>query len=121
MSEVILVVHLLIALGLIGTVLLQRSEGGALGIGGGGGGGGSGGGMFNARGAGSALTRLTAVLAAAFFVTSITLTILATKDSKPSSAFDNVQGTDGKKEGGKVKLPVLPKPADPTKPVVPTN
>ena len=57
MQEVRLVVHLIIALGLIGMVLLQRSEGGALGIGGGGGGGGN---LFSARGVGNALTRTTA-------------------------------------------------------------
>ncbi|MGI9463390.1 MAG: preprotein translocase subunit SecG, partial [Aestuariivirgaceae bacterium] len=57
MTTVLLVVHLLIALGLIGAILLQRSEGGALGIGGGGGGGGS---MFSSRGAANLLTRVTA-------------------------------------------------------------
>ena len=75
MQEVLLVVHLLVALGLIGVVLLQRSEGGALGIGGGGGGAGS---LFSARGVGNALTRTTAYLAVAFFATSIALTVLAT-------------------------------------------
>jgi preprotein translocase subunit SecG len=118
MSEVILVIHLLIALGLIATVLLQRSEGGALGIGGGGGGGG---GMFTARGAGSALTRMTAILAAAFFVTSITLTIISTKKSAPTSAFDKVGGSEKSGTSKKVGVPVLPKPADPSKPAVPTN
>ena len=117
MSEVILVIHLLIALGLIGSVLLQRSEGGALGIGGGGGGGG----MFTARGAGSALTRTTAILAAAFFVTSITLTILSTKKSAPTSVFDKVGGTEKSGTSKKVGVPVLPKPPAPTKPTVPTN
>ena len=66
MQEVLLVVHLLVALGLIGVVLLQRYEGGALGIGGGGGGGGN---LFSARGVGNALTRTTAYLAVAFFAT----------------------------------------------------
>ena len=71
MTEIILVIHLLIALGLIAAVLMQRSDGGALSIGGGGGGGG---GLFTARGAGNALTKPTAVLALAFFISSITLT-----------------------------------------------
>ena len=75
MEQVVLVIHLIIALALIGVVLLQRSEGGALGIGGGGGGGGN---LFSARGVGNALTRTTAYLAVAFFCTSITLTVLAT-------------------------------------------
>ena len=126
MVEIILVIHLLIALAMIGAVLLQRSEGGALGIGGGGGGAG---GLFTARGAGSALTRITAGLAVAFFATSITLTILSVKSSTPKSAFDNVAApgkpaADGKaKDENAVRLPVLPKApeADPSKPKVPTN
>jgi len=77
METLVLVVHLIIALALIGVVLLQRSEGGALGIGGGGGGGG--GSLFTARGAGNALTRTTAYLAVAFFCTSIALTVIATQ------------------------------------------
>ena len=75
METLILVIHLIIALALIGVVLLQRSEGGALGIGGGGGGGGN---LFTARGVGNALTRTTAYLAVAFFCTSIALTVIAT-------------------------------------------
>jgi len=124
MTELILVIHLLIAIGLIGTVLLQRSEGGALGIGGGGGG--AGGGMFTARGAGNALTRATAILALGFFITSITLTVLATRSSAPTSVFENVEGTAkpgkaGETSGGTFKLPDLAKPKDPTKPQVPTS
>jgi len=123
MTELILVIHLLIALGLIGTVLLQRSEGGALGIGGGGG---AGGGMFSARGAGNALTRTTAVLALCFFITSITLTVMATRSSTPTSVFDNVGGTakpgkPGETSGGTFKLPDLGTPKDPSKPQVPTS
>ena len=86
MQTVLLVAHLIIALGLIGVVLLQRSEGGALGMGSGGGGGGN---MFSARGVGNALTRTTAWLAVAFFATSITLTLLATKRTGGGSVFDS--------------------------------
>jgi preprotein translocase subunit SecG len=74
MATVLLVIHLMIAAALVGVVLLQRSEGGALGIGGGGGGGG---GFLTGRGTANLLTRVTAGLAAAFFVTSLSLTILA--------------------------------------------
>jgi preprotein translocase subunit SecG len=90
MQTVLLALHLLIALALIGVILLQRSEGGALGIGGGGGGGG--GNLFSSRGVGNALTRTTAFLAAAFFFTSITLTVLATRGNLfgTGSAFDQV-------------------------------
>jgi len=75
MSTVILLIHVMIAVALVGVILLQRSEGGALGIGGGGGGGG--GGFMTGRSAGNALTKTTAILAACFFVTSLTLSILA--------------------------------------------
>ena len=94
MQTVLLVVHLIVALGLIGVVLLQRSEGGALGMGGGSGGGGN---LFSARGVGNALTRTTAYLAVAFFATSIALTLLATHRSGGGSVFDKAgsqtQGT----------------------------
>ena len=83
MQTVILVVHLLIALALIGLVLMQRSEGGALGIGGGGGGGN----LFSARGVGNTLTRTTAILALAFFATSILLTVMSTHQGRATSAF----------------------------------
>ena len=76
MAQFILVIHLLLALGLVGAVLLQRSEGGALGIGGGGGGGGGMAGFLTGRGTANLLTRITAGLAACFMVTSITLAIL---------------------------------------------
>jgi preprotein translocase subunit SecG len=84
MTTVLLVIHLMIAAGLVAVVLLQRSEGGALGIGGGGGGGG----FLTGRGTANFLTRLTAGLAAAFFLTSIVLTLLANHPDKPKSIFD---------------------------------
>jgi preprotein translocase subunit SecG len=73
MQTVLIVIHLLVVLALIGVVLLQKSEGGALGMGGGGGGGG----FMTSRGSANVLTRATAVLAAVFFVTSLLLSILA--------------------------------------------
>ncbi|MDE1174249.1 MAG: preprotein translocase subunit SecG [Parvibaculaceae bacterium] len=80
MATIILVIHLMIAVALVAVVLLQRSEGGALGIGGGGGGGG----FMSGRGVGSALTRATAILAAAFFVTSLALGFIAARGGKSS-------------------------------------
>ena len=71
MQNVVLIIHLILALCLIGTVLLQRSEGGALGIGGGGGG------LVSQRGAATALSKITWGLAIGFLVTSLTLTVLA--------------------------------------------
>jgi preprotein translocase subunit SecG len=73
MATVLLIIHIMLALALIGVVLLQRSEGGALGIGGGGGGGG----FMSGRGAANFLTRATAGLAAAFFATSLILALVA--------------------------------------------
>ena len=82
MITVLLILHLMIAASLVGVVLLQRSEGGALGIGGGGGG------FMSGRGAANFLTRVTAGLAAAFFSTSILLTLLATRTERAPSVFD---------------------------------
>lgn len=72
MQTVLIVIHLLVVLALIGVVLLQKSEGGALGIGGGGGGG-----FMTSRGSANMLTRATGILAAVFFATSLLLSILA--------------------------------------------
>jgi preprotein translocase subunit SecG len=100
MQTVLLVVHLLIAIALCGIILMQKSEGGALGIGGGGGNGGLGN-IFSARGVGNALTRATAFLAVAFFATSIGLTLIATRGQVgQGSAFDNVQTPAQQQEGG---------------------
>ena len=100
MQTVLLIVHLLIALALIGAVLLQRSEGGALGIGGGGGGGS----LFSSRGVGNALTRTTAMLAAAFTVTSIILTLMVTRAGPGGSIIGGdappAQGTTQEQPSG---------------------
>lgn len=121
MIEVILVIHLLISLALIGCVLLQRSEGGALGIGGGGGGGGS---LFSSRGVGNVLTRTTAMLAVAFFVTSISLSMMARGSRTPTSVFDGItteQGDTTGKNGADSILPQLPGSTTDTGPQVPTT
>ena len=81
MITVLLILHLMIAAALVGVVLLQRSEGGALGIGGGGG-------FMTGRGAANFLTRVTAGLAAAFFGTSMLLTLLAAHTERAPSVFD---------------------------------
>ena len=93
MAAIVLIVHLLLALGIIGFVLLQRSEGGGLGIGGGSSGGGGGmGGLVGSRAAASFLTRGTGILAGLFFVTSIVLAILsgAGEDRSRSLITDSV-------------------------------
>jgi preprotein translocase subunit SecG len=83
MTTVLIVIHLMVVLALIGLVLLQRSEGGALGIGGGGG-------FMTGRGAGNVLTTSTAVLAAVFFLTSIGLALLAKIESRPSDILERL-------------------------------
>ncbi len=91
MENVILVVHIIACIGLIGVVLLQRSEGGALGIGGGGGGGG----LMSGRGAASALTRTTMILAAVFFATSLVLTTISTRSAaSQGSLADALEAAD---------------------------
>lgn len=105
MSAIILTVHLLIALALIGTILLQRSEGGALGIGGGGGGGAN---VFSSRGSANALTRATAILAVCFFATSITLALLARGGGGGSVADDIAPAADTLNPGLAVPAELAP-------------
>ncbi len=85
MATILLVIHLLIAIALVATILLQRSEGGALGIGGGGGGG-----LVSNRGAGNLLSRASAILAGLFFLTSISLTLLYKQEGGNASILDTV-------------------------------
>jgi preprotein translocase subunit SecG len=85
MQTVLLVIHFFIAAVLIGSILLQRSEGGALGIGGGGGGG-----FMSGRGAANSMTRLTAMLAIGFFASCILLTVLARFEHQSRSIIDSI-------------------------------
>jgi preprotein translocase subunit SecG len=101
MQIVLIVVHLMIVLALIGVVLLQRSEGGGLGIGGGSG-------FMTARGAANVLTRTTAILAAAFFATSLTLSIIARYGERPIDILDRVPAQGGGQSGGSGILDQLP-------------
>ena len=86
MQTVLIVVHLMIVLALVGVVLIQRSEGGGLGIGGGSG-------FMSARGTANALTRTTAILAVLFFVTSLGLGILARYQARPTDILDRLPTT----------------------------
>jgi preprotein translocase subunit SecG len=81
MQTVLIVIHIMVVLALIATVLLQRSEGGALGIGGGGG-------FMTGRGQANVLTRATSILAALFFATSLGLTLLANAERSHGSIFE---------------------------------
>lgn len=82
MENVILTVHMIVALVLIGVVLIQRSEGGGLGMG-------SGGGM-SGRAPGTAMTKLTWILAAGFLATSMSLTVLASRKSGGDSVIERL-------------------------------
>ena len=103
MQEVVLVIHLMLAVALVITVLLQQSEGGALGIGGGQGS------MMSGRSAANLLTRLTTIIVGCFFVTSLVLAWMAKQDASSSSVLDGVD------------LPAVIEtvPADPVVPQVP--
>src|SRR5215470_16102937 len=95
MQTVIIVVHLMIVLSMIGVVLLQKSEGGGLGMGGGGAGG-----FLSSRGTANVLTRTTALLAMGFFLTSLVLSILAGFDRKPRSIIQNTGSTPAQQAPG---------------------
>ncbi len=88
MQAVLIVIQLIVSVALVGVVLLQKSEGGALGMGGGGGGGGFGS-LFSPRGAADTLTRTTAILAILFFVTSLSLTVVALHSRPKGPSLDS--------------------------------
>ncbi|NRQ14458.1 preprotein translocase subunit SecG [Ensifer sesbaniae] len=86
MQTVLLVIYLMVVVALIGVVLIQRSEGGGLGIGGGSG-------FMSARGTANALTRTTAILAALFFVLALAMGILARYQPQATDILDRIPGT----------------------------
>src|SRR5215510_10253328 len=92
MQTVLIVIHLMVVVALVGVVLLQRSEGGGLGIGGGSG-------FMTARGAANALTRATGILAIAFFATSLGLSLLARYGEHPIDILDRAP-VSGEQNGG---------------------
>src|SRR5581483_9601543 len=119
MQTVIILIHLMVVLVMIGVVLLQKSEGGGLGMG-------SGGGFMSSRGTANVLTRATAILAAIFFSTSLLLSIVASIDRKPTSILQG--GAAGSSEvpgtpGGvfnQLREPATP-PAAPAAPEAPKS
>jgi|TARA_B110000263_G_scaffold106587_1_gene93054 preprotein translocase subunit SecG len=112
MQNVVLVIHLILALGLIGIVLLQRSEGGGLGIGGGGG-------SSSGRPSSTALGKVTWLFAIAFIITSLTLTIIAAKNSQGDSVIERL-GTESSEDSKTQPLgdDLLP-PSDTDDPLTP--
>ena len=121
MQTIIIGIHLVVVLAMIGVVLLQKSEGGGLGMGGGGG-------FMSSRGTSNLLTRATAILAAVFFSTSLILSILAGVDRRPTSILGG-SGTPGAPSGtpapaapGGSLLDQFPAaPAQPTSPQAPRS
>lgn len=95
MENIILTIHVILAVLLIVSVLLQKSEGGALGIGSGSDS------LMSSRSAGSFLTKFTSVVAIMFIITSITLTAIHRNDAKNSSVIDKIE----KKEDNSPKIP----------------
>ncbi len=124
MQTVLIVIHLMIVLAMVGVVLLQRSEGGGLGIGGGSG-------FMTARGAANALTRTTSILVAGFFATSLLLSILARYGERPTDILDRVPEAAQSESGGtgsgsngvldQIGGTPAPEPADPNIPQVPSS
>ena len=118
MTAIILAIHTVIVLGLVGVVLLQRSEGGALGMGGGGGG------FMSGRGAANALTRSTTILAGLFFVSSMALALTADRGAAEGEILRDITGEeagdpiDGELDQNDIMdilgdEPVAPEPAAP--------
>jgi len=110
---VLLVVHVLVTIALIGIVLIQKSEGGALGIGGSGGGGGGMGGFMTGRETANLLTRTTAILATLFMGLSLTIAIVTGQNKEPSSILDSQPNTVQ-------TVPATTTPAEPAMPAAPT-
>ena len=97
METVLLVVHLLLAISMIFLVLIQQSEGGLGGMGGGSSSGGGMGGFMTGRATANLLTRSTGIIAAAFFVTSLTLAIMADDGRNKGSILDQKIGKTNQK------------------------
>ena len=118
MHTVVIVVHLMLVLAMIGVIMLQKSEGGGLGIG-------SSGGFMTSRGTANVLTRATAILAAGFFVTSLALSIIAGHGRTPTSIIPTQQQQGGgvlDQLGGGSQQPAAPAaPAAPGGPQVPQS
>src|SRR5579885_958268 len=117
MQNTLIVAQLVVSVALVCVVLLQRSEGGALGMGGGG----SGlGGLFSPRGAASTLTRTTAVLGLLFFLSSMTLTWLALGTRQPTSILNQAAPGTTQAPGAPGAPPSLPTANGPQPPTLPS-
>jgi preprotein translocase subunit SecG len=98
METLLLVIHITLAILLIGSVLLQKSDGGAVGIGG------NSDNLMSSRSAGNFLTKFTTVLAFLFIITSISLTLINKKDNSQKSIIDKIEQLD-KNSSSQPKIP----------------
>ena len=116
MSILLFAVHVLIAIALVGVILLQKSEGGALGMGGGGMSG-----FMTGRSTANLLTRATAILAAAFMTTSVLLVVMHNRERAPRSIIE--QNAPATPTAPAVPTPAAPPPQtpppEPAQPTVP--
>ncbi len=115
MNTVVIVIHLMLVIAMIGVVMLQKSEGGGLGIG-------STGGFMTSRGTANVLTRATAILAAGFFITSLILSMIAGHERRPSSIIQGPSSggvLDQMRGGAPQQQPAAP--AAPSGPEVPQS
>ena len=85
MENLILILNIILAILLVGVILLQRSEGGALGLGA------SQDSFITSRSAGSFLTKVTAIIATLFIITSISLTIISKEEFSSTSVLEKVE------------------------------
>ena len=92
MENLILLIDIILAILLVGSVLLQRSEGGALGIGE------SQDSFVSSRSAGNFLTKATAIIATLFIITSISLTIMSKEKITSSSVLEKIEETESSSE-----------------------
>jgi preprotein translocase subunit SecG len=110
MKEILLVIHMLTAVGIIGLVLLQQGKGADAGAAFGGGGGGASQSLFGARGSATFLSRATAILAAIFFATSLGLAVVYSRQSAEQGRSITEQVAP---------VPVAPVPQEPAVPGAP--
>ena len=96
MENLILILNIILAILLVGVILLQRSEGGALGLGA------SQDSFITSRSAGSFLTKVTAIIATLFIITSISLTIISKEEFSSTSVLEKVEE---KKDSGEPEIP----------------
>jgi preprotein translocase subunit SecG len=101
MENFVLILNIILAILLIVVVLLQKSEGGALGLGA------SQDSYISSRSAGSFLTKTTAIIAALFIITSISLTIMSKEEFSTTSVLEKIEEDEDKEDSSEPEIPKL--------------